>query len=214
MRLFIVRHGETEWNRDGRFQGQRDTKLSDHGLAQADAVADFLRGHRFDAVISSPLERARVTGERIAAACGCDKFETVDALTEIGHGDWEGVLASEVAERWPELLLQWHTSPHTVVMPGEGGESLRGVQIRAMTAIDDIARRYGGDVVIASHDAVIKVLLCEFFGAPLSSFWRFQVANCSVSIVELRDGHEARVTLMGASHFLGRGFDSPEQAGL
>ncbi|MDL2263106.1 histidine phosphatase family protein [Synergistaceae bacterium OttesenSCG-928-I11] len=214
MRLFIVRHGETDWNREGRFQGQQDTDLTEYGLSQADKVADFLRGHKFDAVVSSPLKRARVTAEKIAAAAGCEAFETTEALTEINHGDWEGLLANEVRAKWPRIIDLWHTSPHTVIMPGDGGESLRSVQLRAVKAVDEISARYDGDVLVASHDAVIKVLLCHFLDAPLSSFWRFQIANCSLTVAELRVGQPARISLMGDAHFLGIGFDLPEQKGL
>lgn len=214
MRLFIVRHGETGWNREGRFQGQQDTDLTELGLAQADKAADFLRGHRFDAVVSSPLKRARVTAEKIAAAAGCTTVETAAALTEINHGDWEGLLASEVRAKWPRIIELWHTSPHTVIMPGDGGESLRSVQIRSVRAIEEIAARHCGDVLIASHDAVIKVLLCHFLNAPLSGFWRFQIANCSLTVAELRKNQPARISLMGDAHYLGIGFDLPEQKGL
>lgn len=214
MRLFIVRHGETDWNRAGRFQGQRDTDLTEYGLSQADKVAEHLRGHRFDAVVTSPLSRARVTAQKIFDAADCDTFEVIDALTEINHGDWEGLLSTEVSERWPDVLKTWHTKPHTVVMPGDGGESLRAVQLRTMAAVEDIASKYGGDVLLASHDAVIKVMLCAFTDAPLSSFWSFQIANCSLTIAELRERHGARISLLGDAHFLGIGFDLPEQKGL
>jgi len=217
MRLFIVRHGETEWNRDGRFQGQQDTALSETGLAQADKVAAYLaermRG-KFEAIAASPLSRAKITAEKIASACGCNRLDVIPGLTEINHGDWEGLLSSEVKKLWPRVLDLWHTSPHTVIMPGDGGESLRGVQIRACEAVDAMASAYDGDVCVTAHDAVIKVLLCHFLGAPLSSFWNFQIANCSLTIAELRKDTPPRVNLMGDAHFLGAGFETPEQKGL
>ena len=214
MRLFIVRHGETAWNVDGRFQGQQDTELNERGLAQGDKVAAFLAGHRFEAVASSPLKRARATGEKIATACGCQVYEFLDDLREINHGDWEGLLSDEVHKGWPRVIDLWHESPHTVIMPGEGGESLRSVQIRAVRAAGTLAAKYKGDVCVATHDAVIKALLCHFLGAPLSSFWSFKIANCSLTIAELRDGHPPRVSLMGDAHYLGDGFELPEQTGL
>lgn len=214
MRLFIVRHGETQWNREGRFQGQQDTDLSAHGLAQGDRVADFLSNHRFEAVVSSPLKRARITGEKIANACKCKNFETMEGLSEIHHGDWEGLLSSEVRKTWPGILELWHTLPHTVVMPGDGGESLRTVQLRSLASIDAIATKYEGDVCITAHDAVIKMLLCHFLDSPLSSFWNFQIANCSLTIAELRPDKAPRISLMGNAHYLEEGFDLPEQKGL
>lgn len=214
MRLFIVRHGETVWNKEGRFQGQRDTALNEKGLAQADMVAAYLAPHKFEVVVSSPLARARVTGEKIAAACGCETFELMDELTEIHHGDWEGLLSTEVAAKWPEILAAWHTQPETVTMPGEGGESLADVQKRCVAASAKIAAKYSGDVCVTAHDAVIKALLCSYTGAPLASFWNFQIANCSLTVVELRAGKPPRISLMGDAHFLGEGFDRAEQKGL
>ncbi|MDR1915261.1 MAG: histidine phosphatase family protein [Synergistaceae bacterium] len=217
MRLFIVRHGETQWNIEGRFQGQQDTDLNERGMAQGDRVASYLSGHKFDAVTSSPLKRALVTGKKIAAACGVKQFDVLPGLTEINHGDWEGLLSTEVSVRWPRIIDMWHRSPHTVIMPGDDGESLRSVQIRAVSAIDEISKKYQGDVCVAAHDAVIKVLLCYFLNTPLSSFWNFQIANCGLSIVEIKEGDAPRMSLMGDAHFLsdrGANFDLPEQKGL
>ena len=93
MRFFIIRHGETAWNTEGRFQGQRDTELNERGLEQSRRAADFLAGHKFDAVTSSPLKRALTLAEMIAGKCAA-KTEIIPAFTEINHGDWEGRLSS------------------------------------------------------------------------------------------------------------------------
>ena len=121
MRLFIVRHGESVWNAEGRFQGQHDTELSRRGFEQGLKVAEFLKRQRFDAVATSPLKRSSVTARKIAEMSGCDVIEELSGLTEICHGDWETCLTNEVIERWPRLFDLWHSEPHTVVMPGRGG---------------------------------------------------------------------------------------------
>ena len=216
MRFFIIRHGETDWNTEGRFQGQRDTKLNERGLDQSRRAADYLAGHGFDAVTSSPLCRALTLAEMIAARCGTE-VEIVPAFKEINHGDWEGCLSTEVRERWPQLLKTWHESPHTATMPGEGGESLQAVQLRAVAAADELAAGYSGDICVVAHDAVIKVLICHFLDAPLSAFWRFQIANCGLTIVEKIAGKAPRMSLMGDAHYLekgGKNFALPEQKGL
>ena len=216
MRFFIIRHGETAWNTEGRFQGQRDTKLNERGLEQSKRAAAYLAGHKFDAVTTSPLERAGILAGMIAESCGAP-VETIPAFTEINHGEWEGLLSTEVRERWPELLEEWHASPHTVVMPGEDGESLRAVQKRAAAATDTLAAKHSGDVCVAAHDAVIKALICHFTDAPLSSFWRFRIANCGLTIIEVTAGKPPRVSLIGDAHYLdesGKNFTLPEQKGL
>ncbi|MDR3076035.1 MAG: histidine phosphatase family protein [Synergistaceae bacterium] len=216
MRFFIIRHGETAWNTEGRFQGQRDTELNERGLEQSRRAAEYLAGHKFDAVASSPLKRALTLAEMIAGKCAA-KTEIIPAFTEINHGDWEGRLSSEVKERWPQVLETWHASPHLVVMPGDGGESLRAVQLRAAAAAEKLAAEYSGDVCVAAHDAVIKALICHFLDAPLSSFWSFQIANCGLTIVEVTPGKPPRMSLMGDAHYLdegGKNFTLPEQKGL
>lgn len=219
MRLFLVRHGETDWNLEGRFQGQRDTKLSEKGRGQARKVALYLARHKFDAVVSSPLSRAFDTALQIQSlrsprGAVPEDIETIEGLTEINHGDWEGLLAGEVRERWGALLELWHSAPDMVRMPGRGGESLEEVRLRAGAGAGAIAAKYRGDVAVAAHDAVIKALLCHFLGIPLANFWRFQIANCSLSIVELNEGKAPRVCLMGDAHYLGEGFQQPEQKAL
>ena len=214
MRLFIVRHGETEWNAEGRFQGRLDTELSERGIRQGEIVARHLSGHAFEAVVSGPLKRALDTGRMIAEACGCETLEVMDELAEICHGDWEGLLSDDVRARWPRLVALWHELPHTVVMPGARGESLRSVQIRALNAVERMRQKYSGDVCVVTHDAVIKALLCHFLNASLSAYWRYQIANCSLTIAELRDDAPPRVSLMGDAHYLGIGFDLPEQRAI
>lgn len=214
MRFFVIRHGETAWNVEGRFQGQQDTELNDKGLAQAAKLRERLAGHSFEAVLTSPLKRAKKTAQIATAKCKVERFEELEALTEINHGEWEGRLAAEVSEKWPELLRRWHEAPETVTMPGAGGESLNDIAKRTVPALCESAKKYSGDVLLASHDAVIKVLLCHWLDAPLSSFFRFQIPNCSITIVELREGHAPRMSLMGDAAHLGGGFDAPEQKGL
>lgn len=222
MRLFLVRHGETDWNREGRFQGQRDIKLSENGRAQAYKVASYLAAHKFSGIVASPLSRASETALKVVSLSsprerGSSEIagvDIIDELSEINHGDWEGLLAAEVAKCWVELFKQWHLAPEKVTMPGEGGESLKDVQRRAVAGVDRIAEKYSGDVLAVSHDAVIKVLLCYFLGIPLANFWRFQIANCSLSIVELNKDKPPRVSLMGDAHYLSGGFESIEQKAL
>ncbi|MDO4988704.1 MAG: histidine phosphatase family protein [Synergistes sp.] len=214
MRFFVVRHGETAWNVEGRFQGQQDTELNSKGLYQAELLGERLAGHKFEAALTSPLARAAVTAKKAIEKCECDSFVTVNALTEINHGEWEGRLADEVAREWGELLHKWHTAPETVKMPGKGGESLEDVRNRALPAVMEAAKKYHKDVLLASHDAVIKVLLCSWLGAPLSSFFRFQIPNCSITVVEVTENQIPRLLLMGDAAHIGDPFNRPEQKGL
>lgn len=211
MRLFLVRHGETEWNREERFQGQRDIPLNETGLRQAALTAERFRGFPLEAVFASPLSRACVTGQRIFDAAQCENFVLEPNFVEIGHGLWEGMTLREVARDYASPLEQWHASPERVTMPG--GESLADVQRRALPALERTALRYDGDTLLATHGAVIKTLICHFLGMPLSCFWRLKIPNCSISCVEFSDGLPQVALLSDVSH-LEEGFGSVVPKGL
>ena len=207
MRLFIVRHGETAWNREGRFQGQIDTPLNEKGLAQADLTAERFRGFPLQAVLASPLSRARVTGEKIYAAAKCDSFVVDDGFKEINHGEGEGKTTAEVIDQFGPQLAQWQTQPHLVKMPGPAGEALEDVQRRAVAAVERHVPNYTGDVLLATHDAVTKTVICHYLGVPLANYWRVKIPNCSVSYIEFGPSGP-QVGLMGDISHLGTGFDS------
>ncbi|MBN1332770.1 MAG: histidine phosphatase family protein [Synergistales bacterium] len=210
MKLFCVRHGETDWNLEGRFQGRMDIPLNGRGVEQAKAVGKLLSHIRLDSIWSSHLSRARDTAEIIALHHGLSVI-TSPGISEISHGKWEGRKAEEIEELWPGMLEQWHKYPHTVTMPD--GESLGHVLQRSVRAIDEICRDSSGNVAVVSHDAVLKALLCYWMGCPLASFWRFQLANCSITVVELED-RGIRIPLMGETSHLGYVFSRVEQKGL
>ncbi|MEA3508053.1 MAG: histidine phosphatase family protein [Synergistota bacterium] len=212
MRLFLVRHGLTDWNTANRFQGKKDIPLNSEGLRQAGLAAGALENAGLDAVWSSPLSRAFETASAIGSACGVD-VQTHAGLAEIDHGDWEGLKAPDVEARWPGMLNAWRSEPGKVTMPG--GESLTDVLGRALGAVSDISAACGrSTVAVVTHDAVLKVLLCNWLGMDISGgFWRFQLANASISIFEL-DKKGARTPLIGDACHLGDPFERPEQKGL
>lgn len=186
MRILLARHGETPWNAEGRYQGQRDIPLSSVGETQARALGAKLREVAIARAVASPLIRARRTAE-LALGEGRVGLLSFDAdLQEIGHGDWEGLLASEIRERDPARLRAWRDDPASVVMPGEGGESLRMVGDRAWPAFERATEGLGdGDcLLIVAHDAVNRVLLCRILGLPLSRLWSFRQAPTTLNLLE------------------------------
>ena len=134
MRIILVRHGETTWNIEGRYQGQEDTPLSERGLRQGHLLAEGLHHIPIDVCISSPLQRSYQTC-KFCADLHKLPVATDERLLEINHGSWEGVLAPEIAKQFPQEFALWHTQPHLVQMP-DGGESLEDVRKRARAAFD------------------------------------------------------------------------------
>ena len=186
--LLLIRHGETEWNRQGWYQGQSDPPLSSQGQAQALTLARHLENSKATALISSPLGRAQETAKAIANALALTP--TIDSrLAEISFGDWEGLPQTEIKRRWPMLLRRWKQAPDTVIFPN--GESLPALHQRVQQFLESIASQtqwLPGPVLAVTHNAVIRVALLEAMDAPLSRFRSLHVDNAAVIALNWRDG--------------------------
>jgi probable phosphoglycerate mutase len=185
MLVILARHGETPWNAEGRYQGQRDIPLSPTGIEQAQALGQRLAGVHIDRAVASPLARAQLTAV-LALGERASMLQLDDGLREIGHGDWEGLLSSEIGERDGHRLQAWREAPETVMMPGPGGESLRQVAERAWAAFARACEGLHADetVLVVAHDAVNRVLLCRVLGLPLSRLWAFRQAPTTLNLLE------------------------------
>jgi phosphoserine phosphatase len=186
VRLVLVRHGETDWNRQGRFQGQMDIPLNDNGRVQAEQAADFLQAVPFDFAITSPMARPKETAELILNHHTHLSLDTEPEFSEISHGTWEGRLESEIESGYPGMLEQWRIQPETVQMPE--GENLQQVWDRAIAAWEKLvqqARQNGTRTgLVVAHDAINKVILCHVAGAGAEKFWSFKQGNGAVSIID------------------------------
>lgn len=186
MRVLLARHGETPWNAEGRYQGQRDIALSPVGEAQARALGERLAGVDITRAVASPLSRARRTAELALGEARAATLVFDPGLQEIGHGDWEGLLAAEIRERDPVRLKAWRDAPQTVQMPGAGGETIVDVLDRAWPAFARACAGLGDDdtLLVVAHDAVNRVLLCRILGLPLSRLWSFRQAPTTINLLE------------------------------
>ena len=113
MRILLARHGETPWNAEGRYQGQADIPLSEVGESQARALGQRLKDLRIDRAVASPLSRARRTAEMALGESRAAMLSLDHGLAEIAHGEWEGLLASEINARDPKLMQAWRETPQT-----------------------------------------------------------------------------------------------------
>lgn len=208
--LLLVRHGESTWNAIGRYQGQQNPPLSERGERQAAAAADALRGTKFDAIVSSPLQRAHQTAHAIAAPHGLP-VRTDGRLTEINHGAWEGMPVPEVIARWPELTAQWKTDPTDVQM--SGGEHFRAVVTRTRAWLADAQyTEKDATVLAASHDVILRILLADAQGLPLQRIWDFRLDNAAISEVRYTGDMPALVRLNDTAHLTDLVSDVAKQA--
>ena len=221
-RMLLVRHGETDWNRQQRFQGQIDIPLNENGKRQGQQAAEFLKSVKIDAAVSSSLSRPKETAELILQHHPEVTLATTDGLKEIGHGEWEGLYEHEIEARYPGMLKQWQEQPETVDMPGESGENLEQVWARAIAAWQDIVAQYSGTeqpvtVLVSAHDAVNKALLCHIVGLGPESFWQFKQGNGAVSVIDYPGGIESKPVLTASNltiHLSGSIFDKTAAGAL
>lgn len=184
-RITLVRHGETEWNRSGRWQGHLDAPLTSEGEAQARSLGERLRGDAFDACCVSDLGRAVRTAELVCGPGGFG-FEKDELLRERDLGAIQGLTTEEMLSRCPETYHSFRNDGPGYVVPE--GESFRGFYERCVGALEAIAERHaGGRVLVVTHGGVLGAVFRYVAGVPLESPRRFVLLNCSVNVVEKTD---------------------------
>lgn len=220
--LVLVRHGETTWITENRFQGSADPPLSTYGLRQAGAVADRLADVTLPpalpvpmgpllAIRCSPLQRARVTAEAIAARRPDGPPAVPDeALREISQGTWEGMKLAEILATDGERLAGWRRDPLTAWAPG--GESPAEADLRLRPALHDLLETLGQGrppgspdrpqvpgmpadrrrqhpwAIVVGHDGILKVALLALLDLPLARYWAFPYQLCGITVVEVLAG--------------------------
>ena len=202
-RWFLVRHGETDWNVEGRAQGQLHVPLNDKGLAQAEAIAARLRPMPFTAVYSSDLRRVTQTAEAIMR--GRDvPLVTLPALRERGFGEWEGLIFTEMEARDPERYAALVTGDDTAATPG--GESERQLYERVAAGVERLLEAHGsddGDLLVIAHGGSLSAAIVRLLGLPSRSMERFLFDNCGLSAVTVYDGGSAALNLLNDTTHLG-----------
>ena len=198
-RLLLVRHGETDWNRQKRFQGQIDVPLNDMGQMQSQQAANFLQAIPIRYAVTSPMLRPKETAEIILQHHPEVELELSDNLQEISHGLWEGKLEAEIEQEFPGELHRWQTAPETVQMPE--GENLQQVWDRAIAAWDEIVqtaqnRPEPGITMVVAHDAINKAILCYVMGFGPEQFWSFKQGNGAVSVIDYPQSGDRQPIMM------------------
>ena len=185
--IVLVRHGETDWNRERRFQGHADISLNEAGRRQAEALADLLADESFAAAYSSPLRRAVETAEIVTARLGI-AFEPSDGLMEVDVGSWSGLTTTEVEQQFPDGFSRWTESRSG---GWTGGETYDELGARVVAELLAVAERHLGERVLAvTHGGPIRSVLAAAAGLSFDS-GRTKIGfveNCAVVRIAVREG--------------------------
>jgi alpha-ribazole phosphatase len=179
--LLLIRHGETDWNVEGRYQGQSDVPLNDRGHAQAAKLAAQLKGTQIDAIYSSDLERAKGTAEILAEVINAPVVLD-PRLREIHQGLWEGMLFQDIQGKYAEAFERRKQDPLTVAPPE--GETVGQLRSRILAALRDVLQKHpDGRVAIVSHGLSLALIRVELMDIPIQQVWDHIPPNAEPEIV-------------------------------
>nr|WP_150960115.1 histidine phosphatase family protein [Aneurinibacillus sp. XH2] len=199
-KIYLVRHGQTEWNVKHKFQGHQDSPLTDMGIKQAQWLEEAIRNEQIDMIYSSSSLRARRTAEIIRGTREIDIIES-DDLREINLGIWEGRTQDEVKELYLEAFNDFWDNPEKFKV--ENSETFRQVSDRAINMMrQTVNDNQGKSILIVTHTVVVKLIMAYFEGRPMKELWNppyiHPACLCKVEV----DGDQSRIILHGdISHY-------------
>lgn len=197
-KLYLVRHGESEWNILSKVQGQSNTNLTNKGREQARKAARRLMKEKIDVIFSSDLNRALDTAKIIGEILGLE-VNTLEELREIRFGVWEGLTTQEIIDKYNNEHIIWMTEPHKLNLPN--AESLIDLQERLLRIVNILFKDNGDkNILIVSHGASIKALILGLLGIDISFYNKLTISNTSISIVENKDYSTILRVLNDTSH--------------
>lgn len=200
-RIILIRHGLTEWNNAGRYQGQSNTELSKDGYEQAQLLAENFPIEKVDCIYSSDLKRAFATAEMIARKFTLEVIPD-KAFRELDFGDWEGLTYEEINKQWPEEIANFFGAPEKLSIPN--GETFIQAAERSVNRLKEIiAENHGKIVVVAAHGAVIRSMLATLMHIPLHYLWSLRQDNTAVNVLRF-DGDYVMVETINNTAHLGK----------
>ncbi len=187
MRIYLVRHGETEWNKIRRFQGRSNLPLNKEGRKQVRSLALALKNIPLMAIYTSPLIRALETARLIKVFHPSTPIFEDNGLIEMDLGEFDGMKVQDWAEQYPDFRKAWNENPASVRMPG--GESLKEVQDRAKKTLERITRIHPPDttILMSSHNFVNLTILCDLLKIPLHRFRELRQENAAFNVICKKD---------------------------
>jgi broad specificity phosphatase PhoE len=184
--IYLIRHGQTAWNKEEIFRGRTDVPLNEIGMREAELAGEYLKDKEIHVIYSSPLSRAWQTAQKIAQFQNLE-VQPLNGIIDMSFGRWEGHSLQEIQKNDGELYRQWREEPHRVRIPG--GESLDEVRIRTMAALEEMIQLHPGKtLVLVSHRVITKVLICGILGIDNSHFWQIGQDTTAINLIQHRNG--------------------------
>ncbi|MBK8822285.1 MAG: alpha-ribazole phosphatase [Anaerolineales bacterium] len=199
MKLLLTRHGQTDWNIAGRYQGQSDVPLNQTGQTQAAQIAKRLSTETIHAIYTSDLSRAANTAQAIVDFHQLE-IKKDSRLRELSFGDWEGMTYKEMSAHSPDLFSKWMTDSMNISTPN--GETLTQLAARVKSAFDQIKDDHKDQtVLVVSHSGALQSLLAVTLGVDLNRYWQFRVSQASLSELIVQEDAVTLNLLNDVSHF-------------
>ncbi len=194
MLIYLVRHGETDWNIDLKIQGKKDIPLNENGIAQANVLASFFEGNFIDFIYTSNLKRAYETARIIGQKLNINLI-VLPELQEINMGRWEGNIWDDVKVEYSDFIFHWENNLENIPIPD--GESYGQVQKRVLKAFSNIISSHSNDskIIVVSHGIAIKLLISHIIGLNIQNTPKFSIDNASISIIEISGNQKSTTKL-------------------
>jgi alpha-ribazole phosphatase len=182
MRIYLVRHGETEWNKKGIYQGQEDVPLNEKGKNEAKILSTAFKDKKIPIIYSSDLARARETAEIIAQEVGIQTIIYKKSLREMDFGNWTGRSILEMEED-SGLFQLWQKDPWNISPPN--GETLKDLANRVRREAEEIfLKHYNQDVLVVTHAGPIKALIFDLIGSTGNTYWNLDISHNTIAVIE------------------------------
>ena len=184
MIIYLIRHGQTEYNDKSIFRGQLDIPLNSYGISQAESIGKALAAVGFDAIYTSPLIRAKKTAGIINKyQANMININIENDFTDLNYGTWQAKSHEEVKKTYPKLYYEWQTSPYNTQIPG--GESLYDAQKRSFNGLKKIINKNNGKIIcVVSHRVINKLLISKILGIQKTGFWKIRQDTGCINIIE------------------------------
>ncbi|WP_018963569.1 histidine phosphatase family protein [Coprothermobacter platensis] len=197
MRIYLVRHPETQWNKENRFQGQTDIPITEKGLHDLQTAAPILASLSVQTIYTSPLKRAKVVAQEVSKLTG-KAFHEDRRIMEVNCGRWEGETVPHLMQAEPNLIEQWWKDPYNFQIPG--GESYEDVERRTTSFLKEIVDK-GEDALVVSHGIAILTMLRYVLQIPKNHVRSIRIDN--LAIVRLDgDGNGLSLSMVNPARFL------------